>query len=115
MTFYEMLMIAGVGSESELKQILREEKWKSYLDLYDVGSSICSEPLKKRYYAPVPEELALAVARISKWRFKQEGNLLWSLGETTPSTDSLSALDAYRQFGGAILEDAIERGRTEIV
>ncbi len=111
MTFWQLVSLLCFD-QAGLDALLHADKWGTYLEWYhDLGGVVRD---RTKLEAVIPEDLAVAAMTICRLRFQPKDDLLHSLGVADPTPDTLSALEAYRQFGATTIEQSLERGRIEI-
>jgi hypothetical protein len=109
MTFQQLLELFANEDET-LKTILKsEDKWQKYLDWYNLGPALWRD--SQKFLSVIPDELVIATLSQSRLRFKCR---IISLGEQPPSSESISALEAYKKYGALAVATAFERGAFDV-
>jgi len=99
MKYWDLFSIMRT-ERSALDKLLQDKRW--------VSQSYVDESWT------VAEDLAYAAMALFPMRFKTEDGYLFCCPPAHSPPDSLSALEAYKKFGGKIIEETLERGNARV-
>jgi hypothetical protein len=113
MRFWELISIMRTDTEA-LQSLLRDERWVEHRQWYsDIRRLVCEQD-RKILDSVVPEELARSAMAVSSHRFQLRNGYLYPYQVGDAPVAYVSALDIYLLFGGAAIEEALEKGSVKV-
>ena len=118
MKFWELTSIFR-SEKVLLKQTLNQNKWQKYFDNYMNLDHIVKVQNRNILDEEIPDDLANEVCAKSQIKFWVYPQMLppclssYKFADTNP-VNELSILDAFKNFGGHKVEEALEKTYTEI-
>ena len=109
MKFWELVSIMRT-QPADLENILHNEQWSLYREWLANWSQIVDKQDRQILDAMVPEELARAAMTHLRDRFQVRNGYLHGCSKSFVPSDSISALEAYINFGGTTIETTLEKG-----
>jgi hypothetical protein len=110
--FWELVSVCR-GEPQLLERLADKPEWTVYLEWYRNEDKIVDMQDRSKLDAEMPDEACLHVLSASKTRYYLSGGYLRSR-RFSPSDTVLSAVDAFKAYGGRSLEDAQEYGSVKI-
>ena len=114
MKYWELVSIMRT-QRSALENLLRDERWARYRQWFADWDRLVDEQDREILDSTVQEELACAAMELFPDRFQVRKGYLHGCPIGVAPSDSLSALETYRRFGGTAIEDTLERGNAKII
>jgi hypothetical protein len=98
---------------SDLRSVLQLPHWAKYLDWHTRFDTLVDVQDRSVLDAMIPLELARAVFARSKRKYCESGDSLYAAHDdrvqADPNRRVLTALDAFEKYGGAVLEEVLEK------
>jgi len=100
--------------------VLQDPKWKQYKAHYEAVNSLVIDQNRKVLDEEIPFDLGYEVCEKSKLKFwlyyLMKPQVLSSRQQKTEEEfEEISALDVWIRFGGTVMEDALEKGSSEVI
>jgi hypothetical protein len=103
---------------SALFEVPRSPKWHKEMDWHTKLDALVDRQDRDVLDSGVPHELAQAALARSRKQYCLEGKYLHSTADAPlrhdPAHEVLSALQVYERYGGAALEQVLEKTRAEV-
>ena len=113
MRFWELFSIMRTEQDAH-EHLLLDKRWSQYRQWNADMSRIVNEQDRKILDSIVPDELACAAMDLFPDRFQVRNGYLHGCPKGTAPSNSISAIEAYKRFGGTAIEDTLERGNAKI-
>jgi hypothetical protein len=110
--FWELTSVCR-AEPSLLERLADKPEWTVYLDWYRNVDQIVTEQDQSKLDAEMPDDACLHVLSASQTKYYLSGGYL-RFRRFSPSDRALSAVDAFKLYGGSALEDAREYGLVEV-
>ena len=111
MKFWELVSLFR-DDRGQLQKVLQAHSDRKYADWLQDFAGIVSQQQREKLDAVVPKQLCEAVLSSHKGKLYKTGTKIRSY--RMKSTDvEVSYLEVFRMFGGAFLEEVLEKGSAE--
>lgn len=109
MKFWELVSVCRWGEYHLMERLGGRQEWSAYLNWHRDFDQIVREQDREKLDFELPDEVCIHVLSGSKRRWYVSGGVLrdWEIGATERE---LTSVEAFKEYGGHALEDALEFG-----